>query len=146
VLDRAVALSDEVPNRVDAAIATVEVEHDAPTITGLGELSGETLAPEDARSVAKLGRTTELTRGTVTAFELDAVTVQYDRGALRFDDQVEVHGSGGPFSQGGDSGSLIVSDPRLDAVALLFAGNDEGVTYGNPIAAVLDALGATLLT
>ena len=39
-----------------------------------------------------------------------------------------------------------VSDPRLDAVALLFAGNDEGVTYANPIAAVLDALGATLLT
>jgi hypothetical protein len=146
VLDRAVALSDELPNRVDAAIATVEVEHDAATIAGLGELSGETLAPEDAGSVAKLGRTTELTRGTVTAFELDAVTVQYDRGALRFDDQVEVHGSGGPFSQGGDSGSLIVSDPRLDAVALLFAGNDEGVTYGNPIAAVLDALGATLLT
>ena len=50
------------------------------------------------------------------------------------------------FSQGGDSGSLIVSHPRLDAAALLFAGNDEGVTYGNPIAAVLDALGATLLT
>ena len=115
-------------------------------IAGLGELSGETLAPEDARGVAKLGRTTELTRGTVTAFELDGVTVQYDRGALRFDDQVEVHGSGGAFSQGGDSGSLIVSDPGLDAVALLFAGNDEGVTYGNPMAAVLDALGATLLT
>ena len=146
VLDRAVALSDELPNRVDVAIATVEVEYDAATIAGLGELSGETLAPEDAGSVAKLGRTTELTRGTVTAFELDGVTVQYDRGALRFDDQVDVHGSGGPFSQGGDSGSLIVSDPRLDAVALLFAGNDEGVTYGNPIAAVLDALGATLMT
>jgi hypothetical protein len=58
VLDRAVALSDELPNRVDAAIATVEVEHNAATIAGLGELSGETLAPEDAGRVAKVGRTT----------------------------------------------------------------------------------------
>jgi hypothetical protein len=145
VLDRAVALSDEAVNLVDAAIATVDVDRDARTLAGLGELSGATLAPQDADRVAKLGRTTELTRGRVTAFELDGVTVQYDRGVLRFDGQVEVHADAGPFSQGGDSGSLIVSDPELDAVALLFAGNDEGVTYANPIAAVLDALEATLL-
>jgi hypothetical protein len=145
VLDRAVALRDTAANTVDCAIATVEVEFDAGTIAGLGTLSGDTLAPDQADRVAKLGRTTELTRGQVTAFELDGVTVQYDRGTLRFDNQVEVHGSSGPFSQGGDSGSLIVSDPGLDAVALLFAGNQEGVTYGNAFGAVLDALGATLL-
>ena len=144
VLDRAVALSDTGANTVDCAIATVEVEFDAATIAGLGRLNGSTLAPDQADRVAKLGRTTELTRGQVTAFELDGVTVQYDSGTLRFDNQVEVHGSSGPFSQGGDSGSLIVSDPGLDAVALLFAGNQEGVTYGNPFGAVLDALGATL--
>jgi hypothetical protein len=146
VLDRAVALRDDAANTVDCAIATVEVEYEAGSVEGLGTLSGDTLAPEQVDRVAKLGRTTELTRGTVTAFELDGVTVQYDRGTLRFDNQVEVHGSAGPFSQGGDSGSLIVSDPGLDAVALLFAGNQEGVTYGNPFGAVLDALGATLLT
>jgi hypothetical protein len=144
-LDRAVALRDNAANTVDAAIATVDVEFDAATIAGLGTLSGSTLPPDQADRVAKLGRTTELTRGQVTAFELDGVTVQYDRGTLRFDDQVEVHGAVGPFSQGGDSGSLIVSDPGLDAVALLFAGNQAGVTYGNPFGAVLDALGATLL-
>lgn len=144
-LDRAVALSDTAANTVDAAIATVDIDHDPRTIAGLGDLSGATLAPEQAGAVAKQGRATELTRGQVTAFELDGVTVQYDRGALRFDGQVEVHGAAGPFSQGGDSGSLIVSDPGLDAVALLFAGNDQGVTYANPIAGVLEALGATLL-
>jgi hypothetical protein len=146
VLDRAVALSDTAANHVDCAMATVEVEHDARTVAGLGNLSGAVLAPDRADRVAKLGRTTGLTRGRVTAIELDGVTVQYDRGALRFDGQVEVHADSGPFSQGGDSGSLVVAESSLDAVALLFAGNEPGVTYANPIGAVLDALGATLQT
>ena len=146
VLARAVALQSDAANRVDCALATVEVDFDAARVAGLGTLSGALLAPAQAGAVAKLGRTTGLTRGTVTAFELDGLTVQYDRGALTFDDQVEVHGDAAAFSQGGDSGSLIVASSSLDAVALLFAGNDEGVTYGNPISAVLDALGATLRT
>jgi hypothetical protein len=143
-LDRAVALRTDAANRVDAALATVEVELEAGPIAGLGTLSGATLAAAEARRVAKLGRTTGLTRGSVTAFELDGLMVEYDAGALRFDGQVEVHGDAGPFSQGGDSGSLIVAADTLDAVALLFAGNEEGVTYGNPIGAVLDAFDATI--
>ena len=34
----------------------------------------------------------------------------------------------GPFSQGGDSGSLIVDEKQL-AVALLFAGGDQGLGF-----------------
>lgn len=57
--------------------------------------------------VAKLGRTTGLTRGRVTAFEMDNVVVEYDAGNLRFDGQVEIEGVGQkPFSDAGDSGSL----------------------------------------
>jgi hypothetical protein len=145
-LDRAIPLRDDAANRVDAALATVEVELEAGRIAGLGTPSGATLAPAAAGPVAKLGRTTGLTRGDVTAFELDGLAVQYEAGVLRFDDQVEVHADEGPFSQGGDSGSLIVAADSLDAVALLFAGNEEGVTYGNPIGAVLDALDATIRT
>jgi hypothetical protein len=70
---------------------------------------------------------------------------------LRFDDQIEIEGAGsGPFSQGGDSGSLIVDDDLM-ALALLFAGgdqggsNDQGLTYANPIQTVFDALGVDLL-
>ena len=50
-----------------------------------------------------------------------------------------------PFSAGGDSGSLIVGADRR-AVALLFAGSDQGgangqgLTYANPIYTVLDRL------
>ena len=96
--------------------------------------------------VAKLGRTTGLTRGRVTAFELDNVVVGFDIGNLRFDDQVEIEGAGeGPFSDGGDSGSLIVGRDKR-GVALLFAGSDQGgengqgLTFANPLRAVLDAL------
>ena len=82
----------------------------------------------------------------MTAFELDNVVVGYDIGNLRFDDQVEIEGAGdGPFSDGGDGGSLIVGKDKR-GVALLFAGSDQsgangqGLTFANPLRAVLDAL------
>jgi hypothetical protein len=66
---------------------------------------------------------------------------------LRFDNQIEIEGAEEDgFRDGGDSGSLIVDEGRR-AVALLFAGSDiggtngKGLTYANPIRAVLDALG-----
>jgi hypothetical protein len=90
--------------------------------------------------VVKLGRTTGRTRGVVSAIEVDRVIVGYDRGELRFDDQLEISPAGRtPFSRGGDSGSLIVDDNRRPA-ALLFAGNDADTTYANPLPTVLQAL------
>ena len=142
-------------NVIDAAIAQLAAgqEYDARTIRGLGKLAGLGAEFVDVgTAVAKLGRTTGLTRGRVTAFELDNVVVGYEIGNLRFDNQLEIEGAGDkPFSQGGDSGSLIVeADTRL-AVALLFAGtdlggaNNKGLTYANPLRAVLDALQADLV-
>lgn len=136
-------------NAVDAAVATLvpDVEADPTKLTGLGRLKGvgDVFLDEGTR-VAKLGRTTGRTRGRVTAFELDNVTVEFDIGVLRFDNQIEIEGEGDrPFSDGGDSGSLIVGDDRR-AVALLFAGSDQGgangkgLTYANPIHTVLDKL------
>ena len=59
---------------------------------------------------------------------------------------IEIEGAGNKsFSDAGDSGSLIVDDEML-AAALLFAGGDhggsngKGLTYANPIAAVLKSL------
>ena len=81
---------------------------------------------------------------------MDNVVVGYDAADLRFDDQVEVESTGtGPFSQGGDSGSMIVNGSR-QAVALLFAGSDTGgsnglgLTYANPFAEVLKRLEVAL--
>jgi hypothetical protein len=136
-------------NHVDCAIAKLNagIEPDTSKLKGLGQLSGVRAAALDIQdAVHKVGRTTGLRHGRVTAIELDGVTVEYDIGVVSFDDQVEIEGSGTrSFSDAGDSGSLIV-DGDLDAAALLFAGSDhggtngKGLTYANPIHAVLRAL------
>lgn len=144
-------------NFVDAALAELVVDHDPSRlreITGSDQvLAG--LGPEaldEQATVYKIGRTTGATEGVVTAFELDNVMVGYDIGNVRFDGQIEIEGVGdGAFSDGGDSGALIV-DAEMQAVGLLFSGTDSGatngsgLTYANPIHRVLDDLEATLLS
>jgi hypothetical protein len=137
-------------NFMDAAIAEVKTSLSANlrTIKGLGKLAGlGVLFVDEGTEVAKLGRTTGLTRGRVTAFELDNVVVGYDLGNLRFDNQIEIEGAGtAAFSAGGDSGSVIVVADTREAFALLFAGGDvggsngKGLTYANPLRTVLDKL------
>jgi hypothetical protein len=160
--DRVGQLSHFVPlkktgvNRVDAALASLRprLDYDPRALHRLGTLSAPGgLLVEELSLVAKLGRTTGLTRGRVSAFELDQLVVSYDAGHLRFDDQIEVDGEGAtPFSQGGDSGALVFTAHGREAVALVFAGSDQGgrsgqgLTYANPLRRVLDALKAELLT
>ena len=146
-------------NVVDAALAEIDkgIMYDASRLRGLvhgadRKLMG--LGPaftDEGEMVFKIGRTTGPTGGRVTAFDLDNVVVNYDRGNLRFDGQIEIEGVGNAaFSDGGDSGSLIVN-ARMEAAALLFAGGDSGgsnglgLTYANPIHRVLKDLKATLL-
>jgi len=141
-------------NTVDCAVATLDdgISFDSKNLDLLGQLGGVRTSPLDVGDVvAKIGRTTGVTHGTVTAIELDNVTVGYDNGNATFNGQIEIEGAGSlPFSRGGDSGSLIVDQNNL-ASALLFAGgetggtNGMGVTYANPIEAVLQALGITLI-
>ncbi len=136
-------------NLVDAAVADLDGGISVYTnwLTGLGELAGVRSEPlETGETVYKVGRTTGLTEGRVSAIEVDRVLVDYDMGTLRFDQQVEVEPARTePFSLGGDSGSLVV-DAQRRAVALLFAGNDVDATYASPIEAVLDALRVDLVT
>jgi hypothetical protein len=146
-------------NFVDAALGAIEqgITYDATLLTGLVNGKDRRLAgtgPEfidEGDVVYKIGRTTGATKGRVTAFDLDNVVINYDIGNLRFDGQIEIEGTGqGPFSDGGDSGSLIVN-AGMQAIALLFAGSDAGgrnnmgLTYANPIHRVLKDLKASLL-
>jgi hypothetical protein len=146
-LEQFIALDPTAVNSVDAALAVLDdgVDFDPaieaiPTTGALAEI-------EAVESVVKRGRTTGLTRGAVTAIEVDNVVVRFSMGVLRFDNQIEVAGAErAVFSKGGDSGSLIVDEPSGDAVGLLFAGSDQGgprgagVTYANPLAVVFDRL------
>lgn len=136
-------------NLVDCAIAAVNqrVSADTRTLKGIGALAGVRSGDLGiGDTVHKVGRTTGVRHGRVTAVELDGVDVEYEIGVISFNNQVEIEGSGArSFSDAGDSGSLIV-DQQLMAAALLFAGGDhggrngKGLTYGNPIQAVLSAL------
>jgi hypothetical protein len=139
---------DGTPNHVDAALAAiVSGAVDATgAILDLGVPSSEAMTASVGLAVAKSGRTTGLTFGTVEVLNV-TVDVAYGkscgqgRQVARFVDQIFV--TPGGFSAGGDSGSLIVEDvgesgvpPR--AVGLLFAGSDAG-TLANPIDRVLAA-------
>jgi hypothetical protein len=145
-------------NLVDCAIATIDelVGWSLATFDVYGGLTGVLEIGEEFPAVAKFGRTSGHTIGAVTAIELDNVLVGYDSGVVRFDDQIEVAGTeDGPFSSPGDSGSLVVTDVAdasgAAAVGLLFAGSEtggpsgHGLTYVNPIAAVLAALDVELV-
>jgi hypothetical protein len=140
-------------NLLDLAVATVD---DPATIGGNavpeGVLSGVVEEVLDGLAVAKTGRTTGHTTGTVTAVELDGVTVDYGRGQLlSFDDCLEVEGDGRVFSDGGDSGSVVYALDGLSALGLLFAGSTTGgsggtgLTYCNGAALALRTAGVTLL-
>jgi hypothetical protein len=155
-----IPLKRQAANLVDCALSTIddEVEVDYRTLRGVGGsestcLSG--IAPDEpldqGATVHKVGRTTGATSGRISAFEIDELVVSYGKGNLRFDNQVEIEGvDGEPFSDGGDSGSLIV-DAEYRGLALLFAGSDIGgsnglgVTYANPLGAVLENLRVDLL-
>jgi hypothetical protein len=157
--DRVGELADVVPltagerATVDAAIARLDDGVGVGLDYPVGRIT-TTARVEGTEEVAKIGRTTALTQGRVTAIELDDVLVGYgeELGVLTFDDQIEVESTGkGPFSRGGDSGSLVYRSDGV-AIGLLFAGsetggtNGTGLTYVNPIDTVLEALGVRLAT
>ncbi len=141
-------------NFLDCALASLApgIEFDPQGLDVIGRLTGlgDALLRE-GETVRKIGRTTGVTRGRVTAIEMDNVLVDYDLGTLRFDQQIEIEGADDvSFSAGGDSGALIV-DEAGRAVALLFAGGDQGgtngqgLTYANPLRPVLEALQVDLM-
>ena len=147
-LTRFVRLDPGQTNFVDCAIAKLNstVQADVHKLKGIGTLTGQRSDLQVGDVVHKVGRTTGVRHGRVTAFELDGVAVEYDIGVISFDNQIEIEGAGNrSFSDAGDSGSLIVDD-LMRAAALLFAGGDhggsngKGLTYANPIGAVLQAL------
>jgi hypothetical protein len=147
VLERVAPLLRDRPNVIDAATALLDDDVEVELAYPPGPLTG--IAEADlGQQVEKVGRTTGVTRGQVTAIELDGLTVRYPVGLVRFDDQIEVTGDGpGPFSAGGDSGSVVYDEDTNAAVGLLFAGSErggpggQGLTYCNPVGVVLNELG-----
>jgi hypothetical protein len=144
------------PSNVDAAIAQVVPATVDPlgTILDLGATAGTTSIPAAPPSgtigtpaltmkVAKSGRTTGLTCSTITSLITNTV-VAYETACgsnvtafnAQYANQVVI--SGGSFSAGGDSGSLVVDATTARPVALLYGGSNTD-TVANPIGDVISA-------
>jgi hypothetical protein len=135
---------------VDAAIAQLRTGtmNSTGAIEDIGAPSSVTLVPTVGMSVAKSGRTTGFTTGTISSINT-SVSVRYSKScgasggtAVGYTNQVVINSS--TFSAGGDSGSLIVTNNSShNPVALLFAGSSTS-TIGNPIAEVMTKLSTRL--
>ncbi|MCE0538652.1 S1 family peptidase [Kineosporia rhizophila] len=127
---------------IDAAIARIATGVDCTLdINGLGPIA--TTGPAALNQVAyKSGRTTGLTAGMV----IDTDCVQ-TVGGQQFQHQIVVDAfAASGFSQGGDSGSLVVARNtagKLFAIGLITGGSGR-ISVVNPIGPVLTRLGVTL--
>jgi hypothetical protein len=138
------------PSNVDAAVAQLRPGGmDASgEIEDIGVPSSLVASPTVGMSVAKSGRTTGFTTGTISSINT-SVSVQYQAGCgqgkkftVSFTNQIVI--GPGNFSAGGDSGSLIVTNnSNHQPVGLLFAGSST-TTIANPINQVLSQVSTAL--
>ncbi len=135
---------------VDAGIAQVisgMVRTDG-AILEIGTISATTIAASIGQAVKKSGRTTGLTRSSVTGLNA-TVSVAYDNECAggdaftkTFTGQIVIRNRGSNFLNSGDSGSLMVQDVTTNprAVGLLYAGSSS-TAIANPINTVLSWAG-----
>jgi hypothetical protein len=137
-------------SNVDAAVAQLRpgLMDASGFIEDIGVPSSTIVIPSVGLGVAKSGRTTGFTTGTISSINT-SVNVQYTRDCgggkkflVSYTGQVVINST--TFSAGGDSGSLIVTNNAShNPVALLFAGSSSA-TIANPIGLVLTRLGTAL--
>jgi hypothetical protein len=138
---------------VDAAIAEVragQVRTDG-AILEIGPISSSTAAAFVGQAVKKSGRTTGLSRSSISGLNA-TITVGYtdecagNSFTVRYTGQILISNKGSRFLNSGDSGSLMVEDvantPR--AVGLLYAGSSS-IAIANPINDVLNHFNVTMV-
>jgi hypothetical protein len=141
-------------SNVDAAIAAVIPGMVDPTgaILEIGTLSSSTVDAYIGQPVKKSGRTTGLTRSTVSGLNA-TVSISYETECAgdpafthTFTGQIIIANKRSAFLAGGDSGSLMVEDVTTNprAVGLLFAGSTQ-TAVANPINEVLTFFGGTMV-
>lgn len=141
-------------NNVDCAVGQVVSGMVSTTgaILEVGTISATTIAASLNQKVKKSGRTTGLTRSTVSGLNA-TISVQYENECAggvaftkTFTGQIVIKNSRSKFLAGGDSGSLLVQDVTTNpkAIGLLFAGSTTQA-IANPIGQVLTFLNATMV-
>lgn len=132
-------------NKVDCAIAQTSPSLVTPLNKCFGRIRPAPVPCRLNLLVKKCGRTTQFTRGRITDCSATVRVGYGTSGVALFQNQIIITSlTGSPFSAGGDSGSLIVTDQGNQPVGLLFAGSASH-TIANHIQDVLTALGVTIV-
>jgi hypothetical protein len=142
VLSKAVALikGGAFVNKVDAALAEIRQERakDLQYALASAKLPLGVTAPKRDMIVTKRGRTTGKTKGKIIDIDF-RIQINYPGvGKLGFTNQVLCE----RYTDGGDSGSLVLDAASGKIVGLHFAGAEQGSVF-NPIDAVMKALNFT---
>ncbi len=137
----AIDFSGQCVNTIDAAIAQTTLDQltNETPVSGYGVPWSSTSEAVSGMQVQKYGRTSGLTYGSVVAVNATVEVGYGNAGVACFTDQIII--SPGEFSEGGDSGSLVVtSSPSRKKderpVGLLFAGSPS-ISVANDIDKVL---------
>lgn len=124
-------------NRLDAALAEVIPERmdDVDFAIHGARKPLRTIKPKRGMVITKLGRTTGITEAEIEDVNF-RVVIDYDGvGRVAFLDQVLCR----RYSEGGDSGSIIVDKKSGRIIGLHFAGSPQGSVF-TPISTVIDAM------
>ena len=127
-------------NEVDAALAEVRKERLAGVkyAVSKAKVPFGVAVPQRDMVVTKRGRTTGVTKGKIIDTDFRFVLNYEGVGKIGFTSQVLCE----RYTDGGDSGSLVIDVETGKVVGLHFAGADGGSVF-NPIQSVIKALGFT---
>src|SRR5262245_520256 len=130
------------PNRFDAAIAELTNDATCATLPAFyGLPAGDPVDPVPGAEIEKVGRTTELTRGTIKAVDVK-VKITFPSGVALFTGQILTSKAFGDF---GDSGALVVTnDGEFHPVGIVIGGGSNGTAIASPIGPILERFGVTV--
>nr|ABC25300.1 hypothetical protein [uncultured marine bacterium Ant24C4] len=145
----------DISKNSDAAIFALSKPDRVSSYQGLSQDTPKHIGvPMGMMKVTKHGRTTGLTRGKIIGISASPIDVAYSYGNMKkvvyFDDVWLIKKENDkPFSEPGDSGSLVIgtdSTGQKIALGLVFAGNPHfGHTYMLPLNPILTKLGVELV-
>ncbi|WP_417861911.1 hypothetical protein [Vreelandella venusta] len=146
----------------DAAIFSIKDRNMVTSMQGnFYDTPSQVTDPIEGMLVEKVGRTTGHTKGRIVGRELTPLNVHSTASNYGFSASIwfahlfTIHGLNDLFSDGGDSGSLIVTTDQKGekhAVGLLFAGGGDSTAPGGkrtlmlPLKPILQKLGVTLVS
>ena len=136
--------ADGTANAYDAAIARLDQKSDVATnVPLIGSPRPPPMPAVLFQSLHKYGAGTGSTLGVVTD-AASHITLTLDDNSYFFDGVIQVIGTGGAFSGGGDSGALVVDAITQRPVGLIIGGVGQR-TFVSPIQPVLKRFEAQLL-